>query len=57
MQSKKDKSNDPRLEVTVTTDEAMEYQEEQVDRGTRAWTVVAGAWCSLFCSFGWVNGE
>lgn len=29
----------------------------QVDHGVRAWTVVLGAWCCLFCGFGWVNGE
>ncbi|EAW14582.1 putative MFS monocarboxylate transporter (Mct) [Aspergillus clavatus NRRL 1] len=27
----------------------------QMDEGPRAWTVVAGAWCCLFCGFGWVN--
>lgn len=29
----------------------------QMDHGIRAWTVVIGAWCCLFCGFGWVNGE
>lgn len=29
----------------------------QLDSSIRAWTVVAGAWCCLFVSFGWVNGE
>lgn len=23
--------------------------------GTRAWLVVVGAWCTSFCSFGWIN--
>lgn len=26
------------------------------DGGLRAWLVVSGAFCSLFCSFGWING-
>ncbi|KMK61304.1 MFS monocarboxylate transporter (Mct) [Aspergillus fumigatus Z5] len=26
-----------------------------MDHGLHAWTVVAGAWCCLFCGFGWVN--
>lgn len=25
------------------------------DGGTEAWLVVFGAWCGLFCSFGWLN--
>lgn len=25
------------------------------DGGTRAWLVVAGAWCCLACSFGWIT--
>lgn len=25
------------------------------DGGFEAWLVVAGAWCALFCSFGWIN--
>ncbi|KAI2690119.1 hypothetical protein DTO012A7_3893 [Penicillium roqueforti] len=27
----------------------------QLDQGLPAWTVVFGAWCCLFCAFGWVN--
>lgn len=23
--------------------------------GLRAWLVVVGAWCTSFCSFGWIN--
>ncbi|KAG6005360.1 hypothetical protein E4U21_000211 [Claviceps maximensis] len=25
------------------------------DGGTIAWLVVLGAWCTMFCSFGWIN--
>lgn len=25
------------------------------DGGTTAWLVVLGAWCTAFCSFGWLN--
>jgi hypothetical protein len=25
------------------------------DGGLRAWLVVVGAWCTSFCSFGWIN--
>jgi hypothetical protein len=27
-----------------------------LDGGFAAWSVVFGAWCCLFCAFGWVNG-
>lgn len=27
------------------------------DGGLTAWLVVVGAWCTSFCSFGWVNSE
>ena len=27
------------------------------DGGLDAWLAVSGAFCSLFCSFGWINGE
>lgn len=28
---------------------------EPPDGGSKAWLAVFGAWCCLFCSFGWVN--
>ena len=27
------------------------------DGGLEAWLAVSGAFCCLFCSFGWINGE
>lgn len=27
------------------------------DGGLKAWLVVSGAFCCLFCSFGWINGN
>jgi hypothetical protein len=27
------------------------------DGGTAAWLVVLGAWCTSFCSFGWLNSS
>lgn len=27
------------------------------DGGLEAWLVVAGAWCSSFCSWGWINSQ
>lgn len=42
--------------IAVSGGQATE-PDELVDRGARAWTVVLGAWCCLFCGFGWVNGE
>ncbi|KAL4996291.1 major facilitator superfamily domain-containing protein [Aspergillus recurvatus] len=29
--------------------------DEFPDGGLKAWSVVLGAWCCLFCSYGWVN--
>ena len=31
--------------------------QEVVDEGLTAWLVVVGAWCTSFCSFGWINSE
>jgi hypothetical protein len=27
------------------------------DGGFNAWSVLAGSWCVLFCSFGWINSK
>lgn len=31
------------------------YGSDAPDGGLTAWLVVLGAWCTSFCSFGWVN--
>jgi hypothetical protein len=38
----------PRLEKDIFT---------PPDGGLTAWLVVVGAWCTSFCSFGWVNSK
>lgn len=30
---------------------------EAPDGGAAAWLVVLGAWCTSFCSFGWINSQ
>lgn len=31
------------------------YAKDAPDGGMVAWLVVLGAWCTSFCSFGWIN--
>ncbi|KAH6972367.1 major facilitator superfamily domain-containing protein [Ilyonectria sp. MPI-CAGE-AT-0026] len=31
------------------------YKSDAPNGGTTAWLVVLGAWCTSFCSFGWIN--
>jgi hypothetical protein len=33
----------------------IERAQHDVDMGAAAWLVVLGAWCSSFCSYGWIN--
>lgn len=39
----------------VVGDKQAEVADEAPDGGLAAWSVVLGAWCALFCSFGWIN--
>lgn len=34
---------------------APEFVNDAPDGGTAAWLCVLGAWCTAFCSFGWLN--
>lgn len=36
---------------------AQDGGDEIPDGGFTAWLVVFGAWCTSFCSFGWLNGS
>ncbi|CAG9987522.1 unnamed protein product [Clonostachys byssicola] len=45
-----------RTEVENTKAESSpKLTDEAPDGGTAAWLVVLGAWCTSFCSFGWLN--
>lgn len=49
---------DSKRTIAVSGDGAREEDPiGKMDHGVHAWTVVIGAWCCLFCGFGWVNGE
>ncbi|KFY85159.1 hypothetical protein V500_08656 [Pseudogymnoascus sp. VKM F-4518 (FW-2643)] len=37
--------------------EGRQETDNGLDGGFAAWSVVFGAWCCLFCSFGWVNAS
>ncbi|KAK1243447.1 hypothetical protein MKX07_004075 [Trichoderma sp. CBMAI-0711] len=62
--SEKDINNvSDREEPFMTKEEEAGYQSsapaptgnEPPNGGLRAWLVVVGAWCTSFCSFGWIN--
>ncbi|CAG8026500.1 unnamed protein product [Penicillium olsonii] len=44
-----------KIPATALDHEQSEDSIGRLDHGLRAWTVVIGAWCCLFCAFGWVN--
>lgn len=48
--------------LTASEDDAQEASPPPIgsdapDGGFRAWLVVFGAWCSSFCTWGWINGK
>ncbi|KAM5432076.1 hypothetical protein MferCBS31731_007577 [Microsporum ferrugineum] len=48
-------STESKPEVVAAASEIQIDPAGCTDQGLRAWTVVAGAWCCIFCGFGWVN--
>ncbi|OAA36625.1 Major facilitator superfamily domain, general substrate transporter [Metarhizium rileyi] len=42
-------------EHDLTSPDASKTTVEAPDGGAQAWLVVLGAWCTSFCSFGWIN--
>lgn len=50
------------ITVTQTENDALadssddaDMKPSTIDGGSAAWLVVLGAWCSSFCSYGWIN--
>lgn len=44
-------------ETVDTRQGQTQFVSDAPDGGTTAWLVVLGAWCTSFCSFGWINSE
>lgn len=43
--------------LTPDSSEDGPSHEDAPDGGLTAWLVVLGAWCSSFCSYGWINSK
>lgn len=43
------------LPITPKSEKVPEEDIKVPDGGLRAWLVVLGAWCGLFCTLGWLN--
>lgn len=50
-----DASNSPESDVEQAKSAPPIPGSDAPDGGTMAWLVVLGAWCTSFCSFGWLN--
>lgn len=51
-------SNPPSEDFAPTANaEKQDMTSQPPDGGVTAWMVVLGAWCTSFCSFGWINSE
>jgi hypothetical protein len=44
-------------DVALGPTPAYKPEREAPDGGAAAWLVVLGAWCTSFCSFGWINSQ
>lgn len=49
--------NDVETAPTGISEEKKTVMKEAPDGGAAAWLVVLGAWCTSFCSFGWINSK
>ncbi len=48
---------DGTLEKGEVPQQSLAWGSDAPDGGLDAWLVVLGAWCTSFCSFGWINSE
>jgi len=48
-------SSGSELPIAPKSEKVLEADNEVPDGGLRAWLVVLGAWCGLFCTLGWLN--
>jgi hypothetical protein len=44
-------------EKAETPSNTLAWGDDAPDGGVAAWLCVLGAWCTSFCSFGWINSE
>lgn len=55
----RDSSSTPQLseDSTISFSQIKDETKSDVDTGAAAWLVLLGAWCSSFCSYGWINSS
>lgn len=47
----------PEPEANLKIESITPSPDDFPDGGLQAWMVVAGGFCAIFCSFGWINCE
>jgi hypothetical protein len=50
-----EKSDDGNKVQDAEAPKAWSSEDPPPDGGLQAWLMVLGAWCALFCTFGWIN--
>lgn len=50
-----EKSTPPPGDQNAEKTESSRFDDPAPDGGLSAWLVILGSWCSLFCTFGWIN--